>query len=100
MSNYNKNTVSSFLQYLNANNQYGWPMFEKLLVDDFRWIEKDALLKCDENFIKNYAKNSDIRYILEVDVEYPESLHKLHSDLLFLHERMKLNKCTKLACTV
>ena len=36
MSNYNKNTVSSFLQYLGANNQYGWSMFEKLPVDGFR----------------------------------------------------------------
>ena len=28
MSNYNENTESSFLQYLNANNQYGWSVFE------------------------------------------------------------------------
>ena len=34
----------------------------------------------------------------EVDVEYPINLHKLHSDLPFLPERMKINKCTKLVC--
>ena len=36
MSNYNKNTESSFLQYLDVNNQYGCSMFEKLPVDGFR----------------------------------------------------------------
>ena len=79
---------------------YGWEKSQKLPVDGFKWIEKDDLLKFDENFIKNYNENSDIGYILEVDVEYPKSLHTLHSDLPFLPERMKINKCRKLANTV
>ena len=49
---------------------------------------------------ENYDDNSDKGYILEVDKEYPKNLHTLHSDLPFLSERMKINKCTKLACTV
>ena len=75
-------------------------MCEKLPVGGFKWIEKDGLLKFDENFIKNYDKNSDIGYTLEVDVEYPKSIHKLHSDLPFVPERMKINKCNKLVCSV
>ena len=75
-------------------------MSQKLPVDNFKWIEKDNLLKFDENFIKNYDENSDKGYILEVDIEYPKNLHKLHSDLPFLPERMTINKCTKLVCTV
>ena len=35
-----------------------------------------------------------------MDVEYPKNLHKLHSDLPFLPERMKINKCTKLVYNV
>ena len=35
-----------------------------------------------------------------MDVEYPKNLHKLHSDLPFLPERMKINNCTKLVCNV
>ena len=40
-----------------------------------------------------------MKYILEVDAEYRKDLHKLHSDLPFLPERMKINKCDKLTCT-
>ena len=55
--------------------------------------------KFDEKFIKNYDENSDKGYILEVDVKYPENIRMLHSDLSFLLERMKINKCTKLVCS-
>ena len=37
--------------------------------------------------------------ILEVDVEYPGNIRMLHSNLAFLPERMKINKCSKLVCT-
>ena len=100
MENYDKNTESSYLEYLHANNLYGWAMSQKLPVSDFKWVEKDEILKFDENFIKNYDENSDKGYIFEVDVEYPKSLHMLYSDLPFLPERMKINKCTKLVNTV
>ena len=72
----------------------------KLPVDGFEWIQEDGLSKLNKSFIKNYDENSDEGYILEADVEYPKNLHKLHSDLPFLSERMKINKCSKLVCTV
>ena len=74
-------------------------MSQMMPVRNFKWIEKDDISKFDEEFIKNYDENSDKGYILEVDVEYPKDLYKLHSDLPFLPERMKLNKCDKLTCT-
>ena len=100
MKNYNKNIKSSYLMYLDANNLYGWAMLQKLPVGGFKWIKKYYLSTFDEKFIKNYDENSDKGYILEVDVEYPKNLHKLHSDLPFLPERMKINKCSKLVCTL
>ena len=75
---YVKNIVSSYLKCLDANNLYGWAMSQKLPIDSFKWV-KD-LLKFNESFIKNYDENSDKGYILEVDVEYPKNLHKLHSE--------------------
>ena len=90
MKNYDKNKESSYIQYLGAKNLYGWLMCQKLFVDGFKWK------KFHEDFIKNYDKDSDKGYIVEVDVEYTKNLHNLHSDLPFLPERMKINKCRKL----
>ena len=59
----------------------------------FDWI-KDAS-QFNEDFIKNYNEESDKGYFLEVDVQYPEKLHELHNDLLFLPERMKKWKSRK-----
>ena len=56
------------------------------------------MLKFNEDFIKNYDEDSDKRYILEVGVKYPKDLHDLHSYLPFLHERININKCSKLVC--
>ena len=42
LKNYNKNKESLYIQYLDANNLYGWAMSQKLLVDGFKW-EKDIL---------------------------------------------------------
>ena len=38
---------------------------------------------------------SDEGYFLGVDVQYPEKLHELRNDLVFLPERMKLEKVEK-----
>ena len=98
MKNYDKNKESSFLIYDDANNLYGFAMCKKLPVSDFKWV--DDLSIFTEDFIKNYDEEDDTGYLFVVDVEYPKNLHKLHSDLPFLPERMKINKCTKLVCNV
>ena len=98
MKNYDKNKESSYIQYLDANNLYGWAMSQKLPLDSFKW--KTNMSKFNEEFIKNYDEDSDKGYILEVDVKYPKNLHDLHSDLTFLPERMKADKCRKLVCNL
>ena len=60
----------------------------------------EDLSKIDEDFIKNYDENSDKGYIAEVDVKYRKNLHYFHSDLPFLQERMKIDKCKKLVCNL
>ena len=72
-------------------------MSKKLPVNGFKWIDNNEI---NEDFIKNYNENDNKGYILEVDVKYPKRLHKLHSDLPFLSERMKIDKCNKLICNL
>ena len=93
MKNYDKNKELSYIQYLDANNLYGWAISQKLPVDCFKW--KKDMLKFNADFMKNYYEESDKGYILEVDVKYPKRLHNLHCNLPFLSERMKINKCNK-----
>ena len=56
-------------------------------------MEKKYISNFNEDYIKNYDEDSGKGYIFEVDVEHPKNLHDLHSDLPFLPERMKINKC-------
>ena len=94
MNNYDKNIESSYLIYLDANNLYGWEISQKLPVNGFKWVKDLSHLK--EDFTKNYGKNSDIEYFLEVDVKCPKKLFSLHEDLPFLPERKQLEKVKKL----
>ena len=96
MNNYDENEESSYIQYLDANNLYGWAMSQKLPVSNFKWIKDTS--KINEDSIKNYYENSKKGYILEVDVKYPKKLHELHGDLPFLPRRIKIDKCKKLVC--
>ena len=74
MKNYDQSIESSYLQYLDANNLYEWTMSQKLHVNGFRF--ENDLSKFNDNFIKNYNKNSDRGYFLEVDVKYPKKLNQ------------------------
>ena len=45
MKNYNKDIISSYLMYLDANNLYGWVMSQKLPVNGFKWAKN--LFECN-----------------------------------------------------
>ena len=88
IKNYDKKIESSQLTYLDANNLYGWAMFQKLPVNGFMW-EYD-LSRFNEDFIKSYNENSDKGYFLEVDIEYPKQLWSSHKD--FHQKEQKIEK--------
>ena len=99
MKDYDESKESSYIQYLDANNLYGAAMSAKLPINGFKWV--NDISKIDKKFVKSYdKKNSDKGCILEADVDYPSKLHRLHSDMPFLPERMKIDKTQKLVCNL
>ena len=82
--NYNKTKESTFLEYLDANNLYGWAMSKYLPYGGFKWGDTDDVL--------NIPDDSPKGYILEVDLSYPKELHDLHSDLPLAPENRIGNK--------
>ena len=94
MENYAKYKESSYIQYWDVNNFYGWAMSQKLTLNNFDWIKDTS--QFNEDFIKNYNEESDEGYFLKVDVQYLQKLHELQNDLQFLPERMKTEKSKSL----
>ena len=87
----------SYLQYLDANNLYGWAMVQKLPTHNFKWVNAEDFTA---EKIHKY-ENGDTGYILEVDIEYPKTLQIAHNELPFLPEKMKLtNGIEKLTCNL
>ena len=74
---FNPSEPSKYIQYLDANNLYGAAMSMKLPTHGFKWMNKYEL-----NIWENYS------CILEVDLEYPQSLHDLHNDYPLAPERI------------
>ena len=99
MKNYDKKMYSSYLTYLDASNFYGWAMSQKLSVNGFIWYN-DYSFDFNEGVIKNYNKNSDEGYFLEVDVEYPKH-YRVHIKIyhFYLNEK-KLEKLEKRVCSI
>ena len=89
-SDFNLNLPTKYLQYLDANNLYGWAMSQPLPTGGFRGVD----IKPDK--ISKLAKRKSKGYLLEVDIHYPKELHDSHNDLPFMCERMKINGVEKL----
>ena len=94
MEEYDSSKPTKYLQYLDANNLYGWALSQPLPTGGFKWI------KCDDGdpnkLVEKFANNCDYGYLLEADVSYPKELHDLHNDLPFMCTKMKINGVEKL----
>ena len=96
--NFDKNKESSYIQFWDENNSYGWAMSQKRPVNYFEWIKNTS--QFNEDFIKNYNEESDEGCFVEVDIQFLEKLHERHNNLPFLPERMKLEKVEKLVANL
>ena len=98
MKDYDKNKESSYLQYWDVNNLYGWATSHKLPVNNFGWMEDTS--RFNKYFIKNYNEESDEKHFFEVDVQYLEKLNEIQNDLPLLPERTKFGKVEKLVANL
>ncbi|GFY55333.1 uncharacterized protein TNIN_292571 [Trichonephila inaurata madagascariensis] len=91
MSNFNPDDEIKYLMYLDANNLYGYAMSKYLPLKDFVWSDNNLT----EQDILNLSDESDVGYILEVDLEYPSDLHDKHSDFPLAPENKVPPNCKK-----
>lgn len=84
LAEFDKNSPSSYILYLDCNNLYGYSLSKKLPMSNFRLLDENEIASIDLN---SYSENSEIGLILEVDMEYPYHLHDKHSDLPFAPEK-------------
>ena len=101
MKNYNPEKESSYIQYLDANNLYGWAMSQNLPAHGFKWMKNITLEKVDEILYKANHSMSNLGrkgYIFEVDLEYPQHLWDSHNDYPLAPEKMIVNGVEKLIC--
>ena len=82
---YDTSKPSKYISYLDANNRYGWAMNKPLPTHNFEWMESSEL--------ENWRNHS---CILEVNLEYPRSLHDSHSNYPLALVQIKVNKVKKL----
>ena len=85
MENYNNEEPTSFIQYLDANNLYGWAMSQPMPTGGFQWVNyTDQILET--------PANADHGFILEVDLAYPPALHADHNDYPLAPEKLTITK--------
>ena len=89
MEEYDENTPSKYIMYLDANNLYGWAMSQYLPTGGFRWMTQKQIDKIN---LANYEEDNKKGLILEVDLEYPEQLHDLHNDYPLAAEKVKVTE--------
>ena len=94
MKDYDKNKESSHLSHWNRHNLYGWAMSQKLWTFNFKWVKDTS--QFNGHFVKNNNKKKEDGYFLEVNVQYPEKLFELCSDLPFWPGTKKLKKVENL----
>ena len=81
---------STYVQYLDFNNQYGWALSQPVPYNGLEYVENISMFT--HNIIKSYNYNSDFGYTLIVAVDYPECLQPLCQCFLFLPEKIIINK--------
>ena len=85
IKNHDPTKPSKYISYLNMNNLYGWGMSGYLPYGGFKWLKN-----VDDFDVNSIGEKGPIGYILKVDLEYPNKLHKLHYDYKLAPEKFAI----------
>ena len=99
MIEYNPDKPSTYIQYLDANNLYGWAMTQSLPTHGFKWMKnltKESLMKILEQTNSSMTNHGRKGYIFEVDLDYSSDLWGSHNDYPLAPEKINVNGVEKL----
>ena len=88
LTDYDPQKETSYLLYLDANNLYGWAMSQSLPYADFEWLADDQVANLTTDDILGLPDENIQGCMLEVDLDYPQELHDLHSDFPLAPENL------------
>ena len=84
LSDYNKDEKSVYGAFLDVTSLYGGIMMKKLPKDGYQWAEFANI----ESLVETYKSNNTVGYFVEVDLNYPTSIHDNHSDFPLAPEKL------------
>ncbi|GBO35192.1 hypothetical protein AVEN_41119-1 [Araneus ventricosus] len=88
VESYDENKSHSYIVALDANNLYGYVMSQPLPVGNFSWLTPEEVNDFD---VFKYDKNSEIGFIIEVDLRCPKRLQLKTNDLPLAPEHLNIS---------
>ena len=80
-----KSDFYNYLAYIDANNLYGSSQTKPLPVGNYRWLTKDEISAIR---LDHLNESDNTGYMLEVDLDYPKSLHVHHNSFPLAPEKI------------
>ena len=88
---YSESSKNEHILYLHMNNLYGHTMSQYLPYTNFKWVKDINKIEQKLMSIKN---DRFTEYILEVDLEYPQTLHHIQNYYPLALENLTLDYCS------
>ncbi len=89
MNNFVKSKPSTYMAYFDANNLYGWGMYQSMPYGRFKWKNPETYTL--PSYTELCSNTLEKGHILEVDLKYPKKLHDLHNELPYCPEHVNVS---------
>ena len=88
-ADYDSKKPTTYLIDLDMNNLYGGAMVLPLPTDEFQWLTPEEI---EERSFESISDDSDVGFVLEVDLEYSSALHNLHNSYPLAPEALEIDE--------